>query len=294
MANGAPTFTAENYHLFQPSQIETGLANAVDDPARPSAFPMLMSYRAQREGNDANYQSTLDNMHQMQLAEFNQTQQNNGRTQMLTGLKDAKTPGEIAVMKQLGIIPQGIDTSQWEQNLTDDTAATNVGNAGRGLGPLLQGGTNIPDTTLQRFVPGATSGTPAIVQAARENSAGRVAAAGIGQGGVTYSAPVGDIGPNQATAHWKQPAGTGPIVPGNTSLPPAPGSSTPTAQPTTQQVQQKVVAGLPNVAAANPAAHADILAGAINGQPNVIFSKERNAMVIQGKNNQYPVAPFMK
>lgn len=299
MAGNSPTLTNENYHMFQPSQIETSLASSVDNPATPSAFPLLMGYRAQNQQAANQYQQQLDGMHQIQMQEAQANQLTARAGAFNTTLKDLTQPGAVPMAQQMGLIPQGVDTSQFVQNLTDAANSKNIEGAGRGAGALMSGGATgvAASPTLQALLPGLGQGPAPIVQAAGINAGGRVAAAQISQGGVTYSAPVGDIGPNQPTAHWKQPGGTAPVVPGSTSLPPAQTqAATPAATGTSSiaAIQQKVAAGLPNVQAVNPSSHADILAGSINGKPNVVFDANHNTYVIQGKNNQYPVAPFMR
>lgn len=306
MAGNSPTLTNENYHMFEPSPIETSLASSVDNPATPSAFPLLMMYRGQNQDAANQYQQQLNSMHQIQQQEAQANQLTARAGVFDTTLKNLTQPGQVSMAQQMGLIPAGVDTSQFVQNLSDASSAKNLEGAGRGGGALAASGMTGIDNSdvLKHLIPGLGQGPAPLVQAAGINAAGRVQAAGISGGGVTYSAPIpkpdGTYDPLGPTAHWKQPGGTAPVIPGSTSLPQAP-SSTPSASvgsaPSIPAMQARITAALPSVQSSGPSGpstHADIVAGSVNGKPNVVFDANHNAYVIQGKNNQYPVAPFLK
>ena len=61
-----------NYHLYEPSSIETSLAANVDNVHNPSAFPLLMMYRAQNQEAGQQYGQQLEQQRQDQMSLANQ------------------------------------------------------------------------------------------------------------------------------------------------------------------------------------------------------------------------------
>lgn len=173
MANSVPSLSNYNYHMFEPSPIETSLAASVDNPATPSAFPLLMAYRAQNQQGNSDYQANIDTMHQIQQQEGANQQDIARRNAFTTALKDITTPGQLQVAKQLGVLPSGIDDTQLSGDLQTSMSAKNIGEAGRGLGAAAMGGfTGLAPAAQQTMGPGVEQGPAAIVQAAQIKEAG--------------------------------------------------------------------------------------------------------------------------
>jgi hypothetical protein len=221
MANSVPTLTNENWHMFEPSPIETSLAANVDNPATPSARGNLFRYQTQSQLSGQRYQDQIDQMHAAQIAQAMMAQQTARNGQMSTSLKDATSaPGMTDVYRQLGILPQGVDTSGFDAGTQAAASSKNMGEAGRGIGSAAMGGiTGLAPAAQSVFGPGTDQGPSAL-----EKAAGiRAAASGGNNGLATISTPVGPPGPNQPTVRMKlHPS----LIPG---LPPwmANGSSEP-------------------------------------------------------------------
>lgn len=259
MANSVPTLTNENWHMFQPSQLETSLAPHVSNPADPNAFPLMMSARFRNENAGANYQAQVDQMHAAQIAEAMMAQRNARMNTAVTALKDAgQTPGMIAGLQRMGVVDPGIDLSELSSGADQKAAALNMHNVGTGAGAAAQGGiTGLTPAVQSAF--GPTAGQtlpPAMVQAAGINANGRIAASGntngrikvsINDGTPTFSGYVNpgedprtavtrigggdnpityrDLVPKKGAAPQSN-SGVGGLVPSKgfgTSLPPAPG-----------------------------------------------------------------------
>lgn len=317
MANSVPTLTNENFHMFEPSPLETSLASRVGDPANPQMFPLMMDARFRNEAAGQSYQQQIQAMHALQVQEAMAAQATARGGMISTSLKDAGgNPGMTDVLKQLGVIPQGVDTSAFDAATGAGASAKNMGEAGRGIGSAAMGGiTGLAPASQSVFGPGAGQGPAAIVQAAQVKEAGANARHASGAGGVTVSMPVGEPGPNQPSVRYKvapsmvpglpymggrpQPSGssgdegnvgdTGPIGASG-----APVVATPAPAPapakTAAQVQQSVMAALPSIAANSPAIHADIVAGALNGAPNIVANPHGPGYMIQGAKGQYSAA----
>lgn len=323
MANSVPTLTNENFHMFEPSPIETSLAANVDNPMTPSARGNLFRYQAQNQLNGENYQAQIQAMHDAQIREAMMAQQTARGGMISTSLKDASAaPGMTDVLRQLGVLPQGVDTSSFDTGTNLAASSKNMGEAGRGLGSMAMGGfTGLAPAAQSVAGAGVGQGPAAIVQAAQVKEAGanaRHASGGGASGMGTVSMPVGEIGPNQPTVHFKVPLGSIPGLPfvgkgarsseggGDGSADDSAAPMQPTNNPVTpnlpapqqapvktaQQVQQSVMAALPSIAANSPAIHADIVAGALNGAPNVIANPHGPGYIVQGARGQYNATGF--
>jgi hypothetical protein len=262
MANGTPTFTNPNWHEFQPSQIETSLANAVDDPSRPSAFPMLMGYKAQRQGAAQDYTNQISAMHDAQMQEFLANNRLAQGTQFLTGLKDATQPSHVGMLQQLGIIPQGMDTSGLVRDLTNATNATNLEKGGRGIGSMATGGITGLTPSIQGLAPGAVQGVNPLMGAAGINAAGRTGAALI----AANNKPIGTVNHGIGNGDFI----TGSIHNGQmpegvlTSLGIAPSSQTP--RPSTGVSGDNMKSPSASPLAGNPTANAAATQQSLNAQ----------------------------
>lgn len=248
MAGNTPTLTNENYHIFEPSPIETSLASQVDDPAKPSAFPLLMSYRARNQISGDQYQSQIDQMHAIQQQQAAANQSAARADNFTKFLKVAgETPGAVAAMVSAGLVPQGADLSGVDAGSNVKAASLNMHNAGTGIGAAAQGGiTGLTSAAQMAFGPQAGQTlSPAIVQAAALKAAGHGGGGkGGGNGMVSISQPVGPVGPNQGTARYKVPASMvpglhyAPGAQGNEGDPGIPGTdAAPITAPTAAPVQ---------------------------------------------------------
>lgn len=340
MVSTVPILTNENFHMFEPSQLETSLANKVGGTSymNPQAFPLMMDARIRGEAANSAYQSQVDQMHRAQIAEAMMAQQT-ARGAMIAGaMRDAgQTPGMVQALQSGGgggLIP-GLDLSGIAAGANAKANATNIGVAGRGLGEMSIGGFTGLQPAAQSVVgPSVGQGDPALVRAAGINANGRIAASGNNPGMVNVTVPQGPVGPNQPTVHFKAPIGAVPGLPfvggggnplaggdpnaapygsniiGNPLLGGIPGldpqladkgvaarpagsfPAQPTVTKTPQQIQQSVAAALPNIAAYNPIIHADIIAGAVNGAPNIIPNPHGPGYIIQGAKGQYNAQGF--
>lgn len=185
MANSVPTLTNENWHMFQPSQLETSLATATGNPANPQAFPLMMSARARNEDAGSTYQAQVDQMHATQIAEAMMAQRTARMTAASGMMKSAgETPGMVQALQTGGMIDPGVDLSGIDAGANAKASATNMGTAGRGIGAAAMGGiTGLAPAAQSVFGSGADQGPAAIVQAAMVKEAGangRHASSGAG------------------------------------------------------------------------------------------------------------------
>lgn len=204
MANSVPTLTGENFHIFEPSPIETSLVANVDNPMTPSARGNLFRYQTQNQLNGQNYQSQVDQMHRAQIAEAMMAQQTSRGSMLATALHDASgAPGTTDILRQLNILPQGVDTGSFDAGTQAAASAKNLGEGGRGLGALgMAGFTGLQPAAQSVAGPGVGQGPSALEKAAVINANGRVAARDAG-GLASVSVPVGPPGPNQASVRMK-------------------------------------------------------------------------------------------
>jgi len=183
MANGTPTFTTPSWHEFQPSAIETSLANNVDNISMPSAANLLQAYKFERQGQQGAYSRQLDQMHQAQLMEFNANNQLARGNQFLTSLKDlAAIPGGMDALRSSGAVDPRIDTSGYDAGVIRTSLANNTEKVGKGSEGMALGGMTGPGVTMPiQQVTGqeVTQGPTAMERAAGINAAGRVSAANV-------------------------------------------------------------------------------------------------------------------
>lgn len=205
MANSVPTLTNENFHMFEPSPIETSLAANVDNPMTPSARGNLFRYQTGNALQGQQYQEQVNQMHAAQIAEAIMAQRTARMTGAATALKDAgQTPGMADVLQRMGLVDPGIDLSPIGNAANAASSAKNMGEAGRGIGSAAMGGiTGLAPAAQSVFGPGVGQGPAAIVQAAGVKEAGANSRAGGAGGLASVSMPVGPPGPNQATVRMK-------------------------------------------------------------------------------------------
>jgi hypothetical protein len=164
---------AEKSVLGQPSPYPNPLAASnIGVPGMVRQFQNQQDYQ--------NYFNTISALQRQNMALGHE--ENLGKI-MDTALKQEPiAPGGYGMLRQL--FPGLPDASpQFAQNTNAAAQAAITEKVGRGWGPMLMGGAQppggvlpIPQVAGQSSAP-VTVGAPAIVQAARENSAGRVAAA---------------------------------------------------------------------------------------------------------------------
>lgn len=267
MANGTPTFTNPNWHEFQPSAIETNLASSVDNPATPSAFPLLMGYMGQRQANDGAYADQLAQMHQNQMMEFNANQQQTNLTRLGGMLEHINDPGAAQTAVSLGLIPEQ-SANPWITSLTASSDAKNLNEAGSGLGRAAQGGfTNLPTAPLG---PNVKQGPNPQITSAEINAAGRRDAASAA-GGPRITLPYGPPGPSQGSVSYKAAPGT-PLQP----APGQPGSGT-APPPQLSEQAQRIIAQIKD-----PEAARDVSAAAIANGGNLVAETKNGVHGVKG------------
>ena len=284
MAGNTPSLSTENWHMFAPSPIETSLATAVDNPANPSAFPLLMMYRAQMDNSRGTYQGQLDDMHATQIEQARQAQQTARHGQLITGLKDAAAaPGMVRALQTGGIIPEGMDVSQLDAGANAMASAKMMGDAGRGLGSAAMGGfTGLAPAAQQVFGPGTGQGPAALVQAAAIKGAGRSG----GGPSLSYSQDP-DTGALTARMN-KVPLGTTPDQVKNLMGGGAPMPTTIENRTAQAAVALAAKRQMPIMQQQNPTAFKDVVAASRNGTPQITRHGTGWAVVgISG--NKYPL-----
>jgi hypothetical protein len=181
MANSVPTLTNENYHMFEPSPLETSLAVRTGDV---NAFPLMMSARFRSENAGQDYQAQVNQMHAAQIAEAMMAQRTARMGVTTTALKDAAgAPGMVAGLQRMGIVDPSVDLSELSSGADATAAAKRIHDTGLGLGSMAQGGfTGLAPAAATAVGPGVEQGSPALVQAASIRAA---ASGGANSGKVT-------------------------------------------------------------------------------------------------------------
>ena len=178
MAGNIPSLTNQNYHMYEPSPIETSLASSADALQPNVAMPLLMSYRAQNQMRSQQYQDNIDQMHQIQQTEGNRAYENQRSQNFTNLLEKVKDPGAAKLAYSSGLLPQGADPTSWISGLQANSDATNTEKSGRGYGPLAAGNINLTGNPgFNAAFPGAVQGVNPQIGAATINANGRVAAA---------------------------------------------------------------------------------------------------------------------
>lgn len=207
--------------MQEPYAIETNLADRATGGSSALANTMLNQYWYERQMREGQYADRLND--QMQFGK----QQLHAQL-MDTYLKSMPDLAKANLLPAVGGILQsqvpGLDAGGLQyaaDQAAQTTQATNVGNAGRGIGAMAQGGYNVGAPDVSRILGGAnvTQTDPALVRAAQIRAAGQVAAANArGGGGTTYTTTYAPADDDSVTVvKGRTPP------PGFTSLPPAGG-----------------------------------------------------------------------
>lgn len=187
MANSVPSLSNYNYHMFEPSPIETSLAASVDNPATPSAFPLLMAYRAQNQQGNAQYQDNIDQMHQLQAEEGIRAQKTQLANSFLTSLPHLALPGAAQAASSAGVLPDGTDLTGLAAGGQQAADAKNMSEMLTGLGHAGQGNVNVPDATIQPLVPGAHMGPNPLIASTAMKEAGAMSRHNSGEASMKYA-----------------------------------------------------------------------------------------------------------
>lgn len=288
MAGNTPTLTNENYHIFEPSPIETSLASQANALIPSNASPMLSYYQARNSMSGNQYQAQLDQMHQIQQQEAAANQSAARADNFTKFLKVAgETPGAVAAMVSAGLVPQGADLSGVDAGSNAKALASNLGNGGRGLGAMAMGGfTGLAPAAQSVAGPGVGQGPSALEKAAAIKSAGHGGGGGGGGSGIKFSTDAdgvtrasGKALPGETIDQFTQRVNGGNPLPtfdtvrkstrpGQTSLPQAPQTGAPVAAKSSgvasggdnAGIVQAARKGLVNLQRTNPAGYADVAA----------------------------------
>jgi len=181
-------YTAPNAGAYDPYRIEDTLAQGMLDPARSGmALTLMNSYRAQRQGQQADYNNALSNINQMQYEANLASQQDDMRKRIIDALGIAKNPGGAAAIASnpgLGPLLAGTDLGPMATAADAGAAAENFSRYGTGAQGLVNAGIepNLPDIASRINMP-VNRVDPPMVRAASVNAAGRLAAANASAGG---------------------------------------------------------------------------------------------------------------
>ena len=180
------TLSNQNWHMFEPSPIETQLALA--DPVKnPRAVALLGGYQAERQNNQATYEAQLDAMHAQQIQMAQAAAAQHQQEQSLKLLVDGgKSPGLLAAARSspslTSLVPS--DTSALEAGAQAAATSANVKSFGQGAGAAAQGGiTGLTALAPQALGVPLQQGAPALVQAAQIKEAGANARHATGDAG---------------------------------------------------------------------------------------------------------------
>lgn len=181
-------FTPPNPGGTDPYPIEATLAGQSADPvASRMAFPLLLTYMAQRQMGATDYNNQLAHTNAMQLQANQAAQANDARSRVIDILKlvgERSGAGAAAVSNPLtASLLGGTDLAPLAQGATDANRAENFSRVGSGAQGLRNAGF-LPDINAMSGMTGLplAQGQPPIVDAAEVNGKYRVAAAGVGAG----------------------------------------------------------------------------------------------------------------